>query len=158
MSRIVTPNILDTAREVIQRHIAQEGAALPILHALQAEFGYLPEETLPVVADALNITRAEIYGIATFYHDFHFEPRGRHVIKLCRAEACQAMGANALAGQAMARLGVGWGETDARGQITLEQTFCLGLCACAPSAVVDGKLAARLTPQKLDAIIAEASR
>jgi formate dehydrogenase subunit gamma len=155
---IVTSAIEDTARGIIARHPNKDGAALPILHALQAEFGYLPEETLPVVADALNISRAEIYGIATFYHDFHFEPRGKHVLALCRAEACQSMGAVALAGQAQARLGIGWGETTRDGQVTLEQTFCLGLCACAPSAMVDGKPAGRLTPQKLDAIIAEARR
>jgi formate dehydrogenase subunit gamma len=155
---IVTPAIEDTARGIIARHLAQEGATLPILHALQAEFGYLPEETLPVVAEALNISRAEIYGIATFYHDFHFEPRGKHVLALCRAEACQSMGAQALAGQAQARLGVGWGETTRDGQVTLEQTFCLGLCACAPSAAIDGKLVGRLTPEKLDLLIAEARR
>jgi formate dehydrogenase subunit gamma len=155
---IVTPAIEDTARSIIARHLDQEGAALPILHALQAEFGYLPAETLPVVAEALNITRAEIYGIATFYHDFHFEPRGKHVLALCRAEACQSMGAQELARQAQARLGIGWGDTTQDGQVTLEQTFCLGLCACAPSAVIDGKLVGRLTPQKLDAIMAEAHR
>jgi formate dehydrogenase subunit gamma len=155
---IVKLAIEDTARSIIAHHLAQEGAALPILHALQAEFGYLPEETLPAVAEALNISRAEIYGIATFYHDFHFEPRGKHVLALCRAEACQSMGTQALAGQAKARLGVDWGETTRDGQVTLEQTFCLGLCACAPSATIDGKLVGRLTPQKLDTIIAEARR
>jgi formate dehydrogenase subunit gamma len=154
----VTPAIEDTARGIIARHLAQDGAALPILHALQAEFGYLPQETLPVVAEALNISRAEIYGIATFYHDFHFEPRGKHVLALCRAEACQSMGAVALAGQAQARLGVGWGETTPDGKITLEQTFCLGLCACAPSAMVDGKPVGRLTPHELDELIAKARR
>jgi formate dehydrogenase subunit gamma len=155
---IVTPTIEDTARGIIARHLAQEGAALPILHALQAEFGYLPEETLPAVAEALNISRAEIHGIATFYHDFHFEPRGKHVVALCRAEACQSMGALALAAQAKARLGVGWGETTQDGQVTLEQTFCLGLCACAPAGTVDGEPVGRLTPHMLDAIIAEARR
>ena len=127
---------------------------MPILHALQAEFGYLPEETLPLVADALNITRAEIYGVATFYHDFHLEPRGKHTLTLCRAEACQSMGAVALAERAKARLGVDFGETTASGRVTLEQTFCLGLCACAPSAMVDGKLVAGSRRRKLDAIVA----
>ncbi len=151
----MTAAIADTARAIISRHLALEGAALPILHALQAEFGYLPEETLPLVADALNISRAEIYGVATFYHDFHLEPRGRHTLTLCRAEACQSMGAARLADRAKARLGVDFGETTASGRVTLEQTFCLGLCACAPSAMADGKPVGRLTPQKLDAIIAE---
>ncbi len=151
----MTAAIADTARAIISRHLALECAALPILHALQAEFGYLPEETLPLVADALNISRAEIYGVATFYHDFHLEPRGRHTLTLCRAEACQSMGAARLADRAKARLGVDFGETTASGRVTLEQTFCLGLCACAPSAMADGKPVGRLTPQKLDAIIAE---
>ncbi|MGO9869644.1 MAG: formate dehydrogenase subunit gamma [Rhodomicrobium sp.] len=154
----MTPTVEDIARGIITRHLGQEGAALPILHALQEEFGYLPEETLPAVADALNITRAEIYGVATFYHDFHLEPRGKHTLTLCRAEACQSMGAVALAERAKARLGVDFGETTLDGQVTLEQTFCLGLCACAPSATVDGKLVGRLSPQKLDAIIAETAK
>ncbi|MGO9172495.1 MAG: formate dehydrogenase subunit gamma [Rhodomicrobium sp.] len=154
----MTAAIDDVTRAIIARHLAHEGAALPILHALQAEFGYLPEETLPMVADALNVSRAEIYGVATFYHDFHLEPRGKHTLTLCRAEACQSMGGVALAERAKARLGVDFGETTADGQVTLEQTFCLGLCACAPSATVDGKLIGRLTPQKLDAIIAETAR
>jgi formate dehydrogenase subunit gamma len=154
MGGAVTAAIEDTARTIISRYTALEGAALPILHALQAEFGYLPEETLPLVADALNVSRAEIYGVATFYHDFHLEPRGKHTLALCRAEACQSMGAVALADRAKARLGVDFGETTASGRVTLEQTFCLGLCACAPSAMVDGKPVGRVTPQKLDEIIA----
>ncbi|MGO9544763.1 MAG: formate dehydrogenase subunit gamma [Rhodomicrobium sp.] len=154
----MTASIEDIARGIVAQHLAQEGAALPILHALQAEFGYLPEETLPVVADALNITRAEIYGVATFYHDFHLQRRGEHTLTLCRAEACQSMGAVSLANRAKARLGVDFGETTRDGKVTLEQTFCLGLCACAPSATIDGKLVARLTPQKLDGIITEAKR
>ncbi len=147
----------ETARDVIARYLGQEGALLPILHGLQHEFGYVPEETLPLVADALNLSRAEVYGVATFYHDFHLEPRGRHVINLCRAEACQSRGGDALAERAKAQLGIGWGETTRDGRVTLEQTFCLGLCACAPSAMVDGKIVARLTTEKLDAIIAEAN-
>ncbi len=154
----MTATVGDIARGIIARHLKQEGAALPILHALQAEFGYLPEETLPAVADALNITRAEIYGVATFYHDFHLEPRGKHTLTLCRAEACQSMGAVALAERAKARLGVDFGETTPGGQVTLGQTFCLGLCACGPSATIDGKLVGRLSPEKLDAIIAEAAK
>lgn len=154
----MTPTVEDIAREIIARHLGREGAALPILHALQEEFGYLPEETLPVVAGALNITRAEIYGVATFYHDFYLEPRGKHTLTLCRAEACQSMGAVALAERAKARLGVDFGETTADGQVTLEQTYCLGLCACGPSATVDGKLVGRLTSQKLDAILAETGK
>ncbi len=145
--------IEETARAIVARHVKQDGAALPILHALQKAFGYIPRETLPVVADALNFTRSEVYGIATFYHDFHLDPRGEHSVVLCRAEACQAMGAAGLARQAQARLGAGWGETTRDGRVTLEQTFCLGLCACAPSAMIDGQPVGRLTAAKLDRIL-----
>lgn len=151
----MTDDSIDIARAIITRHASQAGAALPVLHALQERFGYLPESTLPLVAEALNITRAEIYGIATFYHDFRLEPPGRHRVVLCRAEACQAMGGVALAEQAKSRLGVDWGGTTRDGQVTLEQTFCLGLCACAPSAIIDGRVIGRLTPERLDAILAE---
>jgi formate dehydrogenase subunit gamma len=149
---------METAREIIARHAVQEGPALPVLHALQEEFGYVPEEALPALAEALNISRAEIYGVATFYHDFRFEPHGRHTLTLCRAEACQARGAVPLAERAKSRLGVDWGETTSDGRVTLEQTFCLGLCACAPSAMIDGKIVGRLTPEKLDAMLAETAR
>ena len=154
----MTKDVVDAARSVLERHSREEGALLPILRDLQDELGYLPEPVFPLVAETLNISRAEVYGVATFYHDFCFEPRGECTITLCRAEACQSMGAAALGERAKARLGLDWGETTADGRVTLEQTFCLGLCACAPSAMVDGKIVGRLTPQKLDAIVAEAGR
>jgi formate dehydrogenase subunit gamma len=154
----VTDDKRELARAIIKKHASQEGATLPILHALQHEFGYVPEETLPLVAEELNLSRAEVYGVATFYHDFHLEPGGKHKLTLCRAEACQARGGAELAEQAKSRLGVDWGETTPNGQVTLEPTFCLGLCACAPAGMVDGKLAGRLTSQKLDAMLAEVTR
>jgi len=154
----VTKDIVGLARSVLERHSKQEGALLPILRDLQDEFGYLPEPALPVVAETLNLSRAEVYGVATFYHDFHLEPRGEHTITLCRAEACQSVGAVALAERAKARLALDWGETTADGRVTLEQTFCLGLCACGPAGMVDGRPVARLTPQKLDAMIAVAGQ
>ncbi|MDZ4792112.1 MAG: formate dehydrogenase subunit gamma [Hyphomicrobiales bacterium] len=148
---------MEQARSIIEKHAAQNGAALPILHALQEHFGYVPENVLPVVAHVLNVTRAEIYGVATFYHDFRLAPSGAHRLTLCRAEACQAMGGAALEAQAKSRLGVEWGETTPDGRVTLDQTFCLGLCACAPSAMLDGKIYGRLNAQKLDALIEEAA-
>ncbi len=151
----MTDDSIDLARAIIKEHASQAGAALPILHALQECFGYLPEGLLPLVAEALNITRAEIYGVATFYHDFRLEPPGRHRVVLCRAEACQAMGGVALAERAKSRLGVDWGGTTLDGHVTLEQTFCLGLCACAPSAMIDGRVVGRLTAERLDAMLAE---
>jgi formate dehydrogenase subunit gamma len=141
------------AGEIIAAHAKQEGAALPILHTIQEEFGYVPQDAIPMVAEALNRSRAEIHGVVTFYHDFRETPAGRHVLKLCRAEACQSMGGDALAAQAQKRLGVGWHETTPDGQVTLEPIFCLGLCACAPSALVDGEVVGRLDRAGLDAVI-----
>jgi formate dehydrogenase subunit gamma len=144
--------------DIIAAHAPQEGAALPILHALQAAFGCVPREAVPMVAAALNLTRAELQGIVTFYHDFRQSPPGTHVLKLCRAEACQAMGADQIAAELRRQLRIDWGETSADGQITLEPVFCLGLCACAPAAMLDGKLFARLDRERLDDLLEEARR
>lgn len=131
----------------------QDGACIPILHALQRGFGYVPQEAVPMVAEALNLTRAEVHGVVTFYHDFRRAPPGRHVMRLCRAEACQSMGGVALHRQAQDRLRVGWGETTTDGRVTLEPVYCLGLCACAPSAMVDGKVYGGLDEAKLGKLI-----
>ncbi len=153
----MTEDAVALTRSILERHSTQEGALIPILRDLQQEFGYLPKVALPAVAEALNLTRAEVFGVASFYHDFHSEPRGAHTITLCRAEACHSVGAVALAERAKARLGLDWGQTSADGRVTLDQTFCLGLCACGPAGMIDGKLVGRLTPEKLDAKIAEAA-
>jgi formate dehydrogenase subunit gamma len=143
----------DLAAEIIARHQGVQGALLPLLHDLQACFGYIPQETIAQVALALNLSRAEVHGVVTFYHDFHEAPHGRHVLKLCRAEACQAVGGERLAGLARDRLDLDWGETTGDGAVTLEPIFCLGLCACGPAAMVDGELVGRLDPARLDQII-----
>jgi formate dehydrogenase subunit gamma len=104
----------------------------------------------------LNVSRAEVHGVVTFYHDFRHKPAGRHVLKMCRAEACQAMGCEALVERAESRLGVSCGGTSADGRVTLEPIYCLGLCATAPSAMLDGRVVGRLTPAKLDALLKEA--
>lgn len=132
-----------------------EGPLLPILHEVQNEFGYVPEEALRQIAGRLNISRAEIHGVATFYHDFRHKPAGRHVIKICRAEACQAVGSEALAKHAENEIGVPFGNTSVDGAVTLEAVYCLGLCACGPAALVDGVVAGRVNTAKLDHIIAE---
>jgi formate dehydrogenase subunit gamma len=146
----------DAARAIIEARKNQPGAALPILHALQAEFGHVPQDALRLVAEALNISRSEIHGVFTFYHDFRDHPPGRHVLRLCRAEACQSMGAVALGEQARAALGVEWGGTSADGAVTLEPVYCLGLCACAPAALLDGAPHGRLDEARLDALLGEA--
>ena len=150
----------DEARgaEIIAEHAEIEGATLVILHALQEAFGYIPEPAIPMVASALNLSRAEVYGVFTFYHDFRKQPAGRHVLKLCRAEACQAAGGDALAARAEAKLGVALGETTADDRVTLEPIYCLGLCATAPSAMLDGRVIGRLDQTRLDALIVEAQR
>ena len=144
--------------EIIAQHRHLEGATLVILHALQEAFGYVPEPVIPMVAEALSLTRAEVHGVFTFYHDFRHKPAGKHVLKLCRAEACQAAGGDALAARAEARLGVAIGNTTADERVTLEPIYCLGLCATAPSAMLDGRLVGRLDEARIDALIAEAQR
>jgi formate dehydrogenase subunit gamma len=143
----------ERAEAIIAAHRKVEGATIPILHALQDEFGYVPEEAVPLVASALNLSRAEVHGVVTFYHDFHDTPRGAHVLKLCGAEACQSMGAELLAEAAKKNLQLGWGETAPDHSITLERVFCLGLCACAPAAMLDGKVHGALNEQKLTTLL-----
>ena len=146
------------AHAVIAAHQGQEGPLLPILHALQEEFGYIDREAEPMIAEALNISRAEVHGVVTFYHDFRQEPAGRHVLKLCRAEACQAAGGDALATHAESRLGVRLGQTTPDGRVTLEPVYCLGLCSVSPSAMLDGKVIGRVDERKLDLLLTEADR
>jgi formate dehydrogenase subunit gamma len=144
--------------EIIAEHAGLEGATLVILHGLQEAFGYVPEPAIPMVASALNLSRAEVYGVFTFYHDFRKQPAGHHVLKLCRAEACQAAGGDMVAARAEAKLGIAVGTTTADGRVTLEPIYCLGLCATAPSAMLDGRVVGRLDEARIDALVAEAQR
>ena len=137
------------ARQIIAAHATLEGAALPILHALQERFGYVPHESEPLIADALNVSRAEVLGIVSFYHDFRRVPAGRHLLKLCRAEACQSVGAAAMSERLLGDLGINWGETTADGSLTIEPAYCLGLCACGPAALLDDAPLGRLDTQAL---------
>ncbi len=132
------------------------GALLPLLHDLQATFGCIPEAAVPLLADALNLSRAEVHGVVSFYHDFRRTPPGRHVLKMCRAEACQAVGGAALAARTLARLGIDWHGTTADGAVTVEPVFCLGLCACGPAALLDEAPLGRLDAARLDALLADA--
>jgi formate dehydrogenase subunit gamma len=148
----------ERAAEIIAELKSHEGATLVILHAMQEAFGYVPRDAIPMIALALNLSRAEVHGVFTFYHEFRKEPAGRHVLKLCRAEACQAAGGDALAARAEKTLGIAVGDTRADGVVSLEPIYCLGLCATAPSAMLDGRLIGRLTEARLDALLAEAQR
>ncbi len=134
----------DRIAEILDAHQGLEGPLLPILHAIQAAFGYVPDSAIPQIAKALMLSKAEVHGVISFYHDFREAPAGRHVLKLCRAEACQTVGADAVADRIKRALGIDWHETTPDGRVTLEPVFCLGLCACGPAAMVDGRLVGRV--------------
>ena len=138
-------------REIVAAHGANRGALLPLLHAIQHALGHVPDDAVPVIADGLNLSRAEVHGVVTFYHDFRRKPAGTHVVKLCRAEACQARGGKAVEAAAAERLGVAMGETRADGQVTLEAVYCLGLCAIGPNALVDGRPVSRIDAARVAA-------
>ncbi|MGR3464896.1 formate dehydrogenase subunit gamma [Limimaricola sp.] len=140
---------------ILADHVSREGPLLPILHTVQAEWGHVPQEALPIIAGALNISRAELHGVVSFYHDFREAPAGRHMLKVCRAEACQARGGRAVEDAARARLGIDWHETTATGGVTLEPVYCLGLCATGPAVMLDDRVVARVDETRLDALLAE---
>jgi len=146
----------ERARDIVAAHRHLQGPLLPILRALQDAFGYVDERAEPIIADLLNLTRAEVHGVVSFYHDFRRKPAGRHRIQLCRAEACQSAGGETLAARAEAALGIASGETTADGKATLDAVYCLGLCAVAPAAMIDGRPVGRLDAERLDAILKEA--
>ena len=135
----------ERAVEIIALHADREGALLPILHELQETFGHVPDAATPIIAGALNLSRADVHGVITFYHDYRRKPAGRHVLKLCRAEACQSRGGDAVAADVARRLGTPIGSTTPDGQVTFEAVYCLGLCASGPAAMVDDRIVGRLT-------------
>ena len=139
----------------IDRHRDRPGALLPLLHDVQAELGYVPDEAVPTMAEALHLSRAEVHGVLSFYHDFRREPGGRHRLQICRAEACQAMGARELEAHARSSLGLEFGETSSDGALTLEAVYCLGNCACSPSIRLDDEIYARVDARRLDALLAD---
>lgn len=140
-------------RAIVAAHRGEHGALLPILHAIQAECGYIDPEAIPVIAQELNLSRADVHGVVTFYKDFKQEEQGRTTVRICRAEACQAVGSEALARHAEARLGVGFGETTTDREISLESVFCLGNCALGPSVQIGGRLYGRVDADRLDALL-----
>jgi formate dehydrogenase subunit gamma len=144
------------AAEIIAGHKDLPGAMLPMLHALQEAFGYIDGAAIPLVAEALNVSKAEVHGVIGFYHDFRTALPGRHVLKLCRAEACQSMGCDALVAHVERGLRVTLGETTEDGAVTLEAVYCLGNCALSPAAMLDGKLYGRVSPAKADALVERA--
>ena len=140
---------VERARALIAEHVGLEGPLIPILHALNDHFGHISDEAMVIVADVLNLTRAEVQGVVGFYHDFRREPAGRHVIQVCRAEACQSMGSEDLAERLERALGIKFGDTTPDRRVTLLPVYCLGNCALSPSAMIDGKLHGRMTEKKV---------
>lgn len=145
------------ARSIIERLSSLDGAMLPILHALQLEFGYVDRACLPLIAEALNVSRAEVHGVVSFYHDFRLEPSGQHVLKICRAEACQSMGVDRLLDHLSTAHGLVPGGSLPGGQLTVDAVYCLGHCAASPACLMDGEPVGRLDVQRLDDLVAAAS-
>ena len=151
--------MLPEQSEIVRRIVAdmkdRPGPLIEVLHAVQAALGYVPADAVPIVAEALNLSRAEVHGVVTFYHFFRETPPGKHTVHICRAEACQSMGANGLVAHAKKRLGVDFHGTTPDGVFSLEQVFCLGNCALSPAAMIDGQLYGRVTPERFDQLVAE---
>jgi formate dehydrogenase subunit gamma len=145
-----------TVRAIVAGHAHQRGALLPILHAIQEELGYVPPNAVPVLAEELNLSRADVHGVLTFYRDFRDAPPGRTTVRICRAEACQAQGADQLVGTAERETGMVLGQTTASGALTVDEVFCLGNCALGPSVTVNGRLCGRVDNDQLRAILGEA--
>ena len=153
--RFAPEQCLAVAREVLAAHRDQPGALLPILHDIQDRLGAVPPDLLPMIAEELCLSRAEVHGVVSFYHDFRASPPGRHVLKLCQAEACQSMGVKALTAELEQRLGLPLGETLEDGSLSFEAVYCLGNCACAPRAMLNGELHGRVDAEELMALLAE---
>lgn len=144
---------VDTVVGICAAHGNRPAALIEMLHEVQDTVGYIPVEAMPAIAAALNLTRAEVHGVATFYHDFRLEPGGRHMVRVCRAEACQAVGCEALAEHAEQALKTSFGGTTADGAVTLKAVYCLGNCALGPSVMIDDDLHGRVAPERFDALI-----
>jgi len=155
----ISMETLPPAESAVVRRIASDlkgrpGPLLEVLHAIQAALGYVPGAAVPIVAEVLNLSRAEVHGVVTFYHYFRRSPPGAHTVSLCQAEACQSMGAAALAAHARRRLGIDFHQTSADGRFSLEPIYCLGNCACSPAVMIDGRLYGRVTPERFDELVA----
>jgi formate dehydrogenase subunit gamma len=144
---------LEAVSAIVAELKQQDGALLPILHRIQETLGYVPETVVPVIASGLNLSRAEVHGVISFYHDFRRTPPGRHVVRICQAESCQAMGSVSLTEHVKSSLDVDFGDTTDDGAITLEPVYCLGNCACSPAVMVDDALYGRMSASRFDALV-----
>ena len=154
----VDPKHGATIRRLAEARASEQGALLPILHAIQDELGFIPEDGVAIVADVLNLSRAEVHGVLTFYHFFRTQAPGEHTLYLCRAEACQSMGARALEQRARDRLEIDFHQTTADGRFSLEPVYCLGNCACSPAVMRNEDLFGRVTPERFNELLAQWKR
>lgn len=145
----------DEIRDLVSPMLGLEGPLLPMLHAIQAEWGHVPQAAVPVLADLLNLGVAEVHGVVSFYHDFRKEPAGRHMLKICRAEACQSVGGNAMAQRMLDRLGVDWHGTTRDGAVTVEPVYCLGMCACGPAVMLDNRVIGRVDDARMERLMTQ---
>ena len=143
----------DDIRDLVTPMMGLEGPLLPMLHAIQGEWGHVPQAAVPVLADLLNLGVAEVHGVVSFYHDFRKEPAGRHMLKICRAEACQSVGGNAMAQRMLDRLGVDWHGTTRDGAVTVEPVYCLGMCACGPAVMLDDRVIGRVDEARMERLM-----
>lgn len=143
-------------RQIVNTLKSKPGALLPVLHGIQDHFGYVPPESVPIIAQELNLTRADVHGVISFYHDFRSEPPGRHVLKLCQAESCQAVGSVALTAYVKEHLGIDFHQTTRDQAFTLEPVYCLGSCACSPTLMLDDEVYGRVNRERFAEIIEEA--
>ena len=146
-------NLEETVNKIVSDHAGQVGALMPVLHALREHFGCIPEDAVPLLASQLNLSRAEVHGVIGFYHDFRSQPAGKHLVQVCRAEACQAMGSIELEKHVKELLGIDYGQTTVDGQFSLEPVYCLGNCACTPSVRINDDIHARVTPKRFEQLL-----
>lgn len=158
MTAVATADIDSAVERALQHHGSKPGALLPVLHDVQHDLGFIPAESVAAIARGLNLSRAEVHGVITYYHHFRTHAPARHVVQLCQAEACQSMGAERLAAHAQARLGCAMNSATADGSFELEAVYCLGQCACSPSMMIGSRLYARVTPERFDQLVASLER
>lgn len=149
----ISQNEQQSISDLVGQYKALPGALLPLLHAIQEQIGHVPDAAVPIIANGLNLSRAEVHGVISFYHDFKTTPVGRHTVQICRAEACQSMGSRALEAHAKQTLGIDYGETTTDGSVTLEPVYCLGNCACSPSVRINDDVFARVDAQRFDELV-----
>ena len=149
-------NTAEDISRIVHELKDKPGALLPVLHAIQDELGHIPSEAVPIIAHELNLTRADVHGVITFYHDFRSHAPGRHVVRICQAESCQAMGSVALTAAAKEHLGIDFHQTTRDNAFSLEPVYCLGSCACSPTVMMDGEVYGRVTPERFREIVQEA--